>query len=188
MAAKSKKVTVKKAAETKPPPVPAGGGWMQPIEDLRQEIESVFDRFSRGWPSLSPSFRRLWETDPFKEMGFPGSISRLEIEPKVDVSETDTAYEVAAELPGLEEKDIEVTVADGMLSLKGEKKSEREEKKKDYHLTERSYGSFRRSFRIPESVEVDKISAKFAKGLLTVEMPKSKEAKAKQRKIQVKAQ
>lgn len=194
MATKSKNVAVKRAGETKPAaatPAPAAGfGWMQPFGDLRKEIEDVFDRFSTGFPGffpMSPSFRRLWEAEPGREMGAPFSLPQMELAPKVDVAETDAAYEVTAELPGMEEKDLEVSVADGTLTLKGEKKVEREEKKKDYHLTERSYGSFRRTFRVPESVEVDKISAGFAKGVLTVTLPKSKEAQAKSRKIEVKA-
>lgn len=118
-------------------------------------------------------------------MSFPAT--RFALSPKVDVSETDTDYEITAELPGMSEKDIELTLKSDMLTLKGEKKEEREEKKKDYYLSERSYGSFQRSFRLADDVDVDKISSKFSKGVLTVNLPKSAEAKANTRKIEVKS-
>jgi HSP20 family protein len=79
--------------------------------------------------------------------------------PKMDVSETDKEIEVTAELPGLEEKDIQLNLADNVLTIRGEKKNEREEKEKDYHLVERSYGSFTRSVQLPDGVNVDGIKA-----------------------------
>ena len=105
----------------------------------------------------------------------------------VDVAEKDHAYEITAELPGLDEKDIEVKQSDGMLTIKGEKKEETEEKKKDFYLAERRYGSFERSFRVPESVNTDKIDATFKKGVLTVVLPKKPESQSKEQKISVKA-
>lgn len=107
--------------------------------------------------------------------------------PRVDVTEDENAYEITAEMPGVEEKDVEVTVKENRLTLRGEKKSEKEEKKKDYHMTERSYGSFERSFRLPADVMADKIKADFAKGVLTLTLPKTPEAKSKERKIAIKA-
>ena len=77
--------------------------------------------------------------------------------PAVDIAETDKAYEITAELPGMDEKNIEVKFADGVLTIRGEKKDEKEEKKKDYYLSERSYGSFQRSFQVPDGVDTDKI-------------------------------
>ena len=88
--------------------------------------------------------------------------------PAVDIAEKDNAYEVTAELPGMDEKNIEVNVANGKLTIKGEKQEEKEEKKKDYYLHERHFGSFQRSFRVPEGVDADKIDAHFKKGVLTV--------------------
>ena len=87
--------------------------------------------------------------------------------PAVDIAETDKAYEITAELPGMDEKNIEVKFADGVLTIRGEKKDEKEEKKKDYYLSERSYGSFQRSFQVPDGVDTDKIEATFKKGVLT---------------------
>ncbi|WP_048574768.1 Hsp20/alpha crystallin family protein, partial [Streptomyces leeuwenhoekii] len=97
--------------------------------------------------------------------------------PPVDIVDKDTAYEITAELPGLDENNIDVKVANGMLTIKGEKKEEKEEKKKDYFLSERRYGSFERRFSIPEGVDTGKIEANFKKGVLTVTLPKTSEAK-----------
>jgi HSP20 family protein len=105
--------------------------------------------------------------------------------PAVDVVEKDKAYEITAELPGMEEKDIEVKFADGVLSVTGEKKEEKEEKKKDWYLSERRYGSFQRAFRVPEGVDADKIEATFKNGVLTVSLPKSPEAIKREKKIPI---
>ena len=102
----------------------------------------------------------------------------------MDVTEDDKAYKIAAELPGLEEKDVEVTVAGGMLTIKGEKSYAKDEKK-NHHVSERAYGSFQRSFVLPDGVEADKISAEMAKGVLTVTLPKTAQA-ARQQKIEIK--
>jgi len=107
--------------------------------------------------------------------------------PAVDLAEKDGAYEITAELPGMEEKDIDVQFSDGMLTIKGEKREEKQEKKKDYHLSERHFGSFRRSFRVPEGVEPNKITAEFKNGVLSLTLPKSAQTKKKERKIAVKA-
>ena len=105
--------------------------------------------------------------------------------PRIDVSETDSELRIEAELPGVEEKDLEIVLSDGRLTIKGEKKQEKEEKKKDYHLVERSYGSFARSVGLPFAAEPDKIKASFAKGVLTVTVPKPAEVKAKEKKIPI---
>jgi len=106
--------------------------------------------------------------------------------PIVDVAERENEYEITAELPGMEEKDIELTVSDDVLKIKGERKEEKEEKNKDYHISERRYGSYQRSFRLPEGVDDSKIEAKFKNGLLTVTLPKTAEAQKKSKKIEVK--
>jgi len=107
--------------------------------------------------------------------------------PAVDFTDTEKAYELTAELPGIDEKDIEVKVANGILSIKGEKQEEKEEKKKDYYLRERNFGSFERSFQLPDSVDTDKIEASFKKGVLTVTLPKKPGAQTAAKKIDVKA-
>jgi HSP20 family protein len=105
----------------------------------------------------------------------------------VDIAETDKAYELTADLPGLEEKNIEVKVANGGLTIKGEKKEETEEKGKDYHLSERHFGSFQRYFRLPETVDIEKIAATFKNGVLKVTLPKKPEAQKSEKKIEVKS-
>jgi HSP20 family protein len=113
--------------------------------------------------------------------------------PAVDFAEADKGYEVTAELPGMDEKDIEVKFADGVLTIRGEKqdekeekkKDEKEEKKKDYYLHERSYGSFHRALQLPNGIDQDKIEAIFKNGVLKVNLPKSAEAQKAEKKIAV---
>jgi HSP20 family protein len=177
------KTNVKKRAAKTPAPT---HGLLEPLTDLRQEIDRVFDDFFQGWPRTWPRFPSLFEDfdRPFKD--WQASFGMGELSPNVDLSESEDAYTVTAELPGLDEKDIELTLADGMLTLKGEKKVETDEKKKDYHFSERKYGSFRRTFRMPSGVDDSQVEADFTKGLLTITLPKTKESKEKTRKIEVK--
>ncbi len=148
---------------------------------FRNEIERLFDRFDGGF--RLPSMRRMFDLEPFwgDETSFGFNV------PAADVSEDDKAYKITAELPGLDEKSIEVLLSGDRLVLKGEKRQEKEEKDKNYYLSERCYGSFQRSFRLPDGVDQDKIAATFAKGVLTVTLPKTAEAQKQQKKIEVKA-
>jgi HSP20 family protein len=107
-------------------------------------------------------------------------------EPLVDVYEDNDKIELKVELPGMDQKDIQVDIEGNMLSIKGEKKFEREEKKKNYQRIERSYGSFTRTFSIPTTVDQDKVKASFKKGILTMTLPKKEEVKPKQITIDVK--
>jgi HSP20 family protein len=136
----------------------APGRRENPLAFLQQEIEHLFDGFSRN----------------FSPFGMAHSTV-----PRMDVSETDKTIEVAAEVPGLEAKDIQLGLTDNVLTVRGEKKSEREEKQKDYHLLERSFGSFSRSVQLPEGVKAEDISAEIAKGVLkvTVKKPALKQSK-----------
>ena len=111
--------------------------------------------------------------------------ARKTIAVKFDVSESDEGYEVTAELPGLDEKDVEVSISEGLVTIKGEKKAETEEKKKDTYISERSYGAFRRSFRLPQPISENKVEARFDKGVLRVTLPKAPEAKKKAKKIAI---
>jgi HSP20 family protein len=152
----------------------------KPFESLRREIDRLFDDFDGGfWRS---PFRRSATMVPSwaRESAWPAV-------PAVDFTDTEKAYEVTAELPGIDEKNVEVKVAGGVLTIKGEKQEEKEEKKKDYYLRERSFGSFERSFEMPEGVDTDKIEANFKKGVLTVTLPKKPEAQKAAKKIDVKA-
>lgn len=104
---------------------------------------------------------------------------------RLDVKEDESAFHVTADLPGLAEKDVEVTFDDGTLTIRGEKKIERDEKKDTWHVVERFSGSFARQLVLPASIDAEKIEAKFDKGVLTVSLPKMPEEQAKARKIEV---
>lgn len=152
---------------------------VQSFENLRQEIERMFDDFRSDF-GRSPFRRGRIDLEPFwrREMSW-GAL------PAVDIVEKDNAFEIAAELPGMTDKDVEVKYANGMLTISGAKEVEKEEKKKDYHLSERRYGSFRRSFSVPEGVDAGRLEANFSKGVLTVTLPKSAEARQKEKKVPV---
>jgi HSP20 family protein len=154
----------------------------RPLESLRREIDQLFDDFGSGtW--RSPMRRSFFDMDPLRraKAAFTGM-------PAVDVTETENGYEVVAELPGMDEKNIEVKVANGILTISGQKREEKEEKKKDYYVRERRFGSFERTFPVPDGVDLDRVDASFKKGVLTVTMPKTAEAQKAEKKITVKAE
>jgi HSP20 family protein len=144
-------------------------------------MDRLFVRFAGGWGM--PSLRRMFDAEP----AFQYESSFALPSPAVDISEDDGAYKVTAELPGMAEKEIEVVVSGDTLSIKGEKRLEKEQKEKNFHLSERSYGSFQRSFYVPDGVDRDKIAADFSKGVLTVTMPKTAKAVEQTKKIEVKS-
>jgi len=105
--------------------------------------------------------------------------------PIVDVSENDAAYLIKGEIPGVKKDDVKVTIEDGMLTMRGERKQEKEDKGEKYHRIERSYGSFVRSFRLPEDADETGIKAEFKDGLISVTLPKTEKAKSKPKEIEV---
>ena len=107
--------------------------------------------------------------------------------PLIDVSESEEEIRVTTELPGVEEKDVEVVLADNVLTIKGEKKSEREDKKTGYHMVERSYGNFQRMIPVRYDIDPDQVEASFANGVLTVTLAKPPEAIQKVKKIEIKS-
>jgi HSP20 family protein len=164
-------------AEQKPT---APQAW-HPFENLRREVDRLFEDFgSNFW--RAPSRRSGFQLEPFWRREW-----NVVSTPAVDIIEKDNAFEVTADLPGMDEKNIEVTIDNGTLTIKGEKQEEKEEKKKDYHLQERRFGSFARSFRMPEGVDTDKIDAQFKGGVLRLTLPKTAEAQKPSKKIEVKA-
>ena len=167
-------VEVRKAA-------PAAANAPDAWRSFRTEMDRLFDRFAGGWGM--PSLRRMFDAEP----AFQYESSFALPSPAVDISEDDGAYKVTAELPGMAEKEIEVVVSGDTLSIKGEKRLEKEQKEKNFHLSERSYGSFQRSFYVPDGVDRDKIAADFSKGVLTVTMPKTAKAVEQTKKIEVKS-
>jgi HSP20 family protein len=134
-----------------------------PFRELAREMEEAFGRFFPG----------------SEERGYPWT-------PAVDMVDEKDEIVVKADLPGLDQKDIEVTVEDGTLTIRGERKEEKEEKKENYYCAERSYGAFLRSIPLPKGVEADKVKATFKKGVLEIHLPKAKEAKGKT--VEVKAE
>jgi HSP20 family protein len=152
-----------------------------PFVNLRRELDRLFEDFDRDFRSL-PFRHSVFDVEPFwrRELRWAGT-------PAIDITESDNAYEITAELPGSNEKNIEVKLANRDLTIRGEKQEEKEEKEKDYYLNERRFGSFKRTFRVPEGVDMSKIEATFNKGVLTVTLLKSPEAKKGEKKIEVKS-
>ncbi|MGK9233734.1 Hsp20/alpha crystallin family protein [Inquilinus limosus] len=135
-----------------------------PLLSLHREMNRLFDEAFRGFGSTSLFGRGTgW--------------------PSLELAETDKAVTVSAEIPGLDEKDVEVTLADGILTIRGEKKSEVEDKQR--HFSERSYGRFERQIAIGHEVDEDKVEASFRNGVLTVTLPKTERAQSKARRIAI---
>ena len=145
--------------------------YIDPLAAMRSEIDRVFDSFLGRGIDRFPMLSRIEDRDA--------------VVPSIDVRETETEFVVEAELPGMDEKDVSVILNNGVLTLKGEKKSEREEKKDDYHLTERSYGSFQRSFQVAKTIDADKVKAGFENGVLKVTLPKRPEAVKAEKRIPI---
>ncbi len=150
------------------PSIFTGASERDPFRALQRQIDQVFSDFSRDVPSLG------WPRN--------GSLGLA-----VDVAETDKTMEITADLPGVDEKDISVTLAGDVLTIKAEKKTEKEEKGKDYRLSERSYGMFERSMELPFKLESSKVDAKFDKGVLKVTLNKPADVQTLTQKIPVKA-
>ena len=170
-----------KPAITAPPARTSAVGSLRP---LRNEIDRLFEEFDKGlgrWPSP----RRLFDLGAFFEPFRPLEPIWAGKQPTADVVESDQEFRVTAEMPGVAENDIDVTVSDGMLTINGEKTEEKEEKKKDFHVSERRFGSFRRSFALPKSADVANVRATVKDGVLTVVLPKAAAAKETAKKVAI---
>jgi HSP20 family protein len=143
-------------------------------------------RLGRRVPAFRTGFPQALD-DLWRGFGVPEATqSRVcAFRPTVDISETDEEIRLTAELPGLGEDDFEVTLDGDRLTIKGEKKDEREEKEKGYHRVESLAGTFERSFRLPAEVDPESVSARYDKGLLTVTVPKPEEARPQLRSIPI---
>ena len=146
--------------------------YQDPFQSFRSEMDRLFDSFLGRAPSLT-SLRQ----------GFSGAQIMT---PTLDVKENEKEIVVKADLPGMDEKDINLTIHNGVLSLRGEKKSEHTGERENYHVMERSYGSFQRSIRLPDTIDEDKAEARFDKGVLTITLPKRPETVSAQKKIEIK--
>jgi len=148
--------------------VPAGR-WGS-LTSLRREMDRLFDDFgTSGWP-VPGAMRLMADMPPI---------------PAMDLVESDGGYEITAELPGIDPKDVDLKVSGDMLTLKGEKREESETRDDNRHVSERRYGSFQRTLRLPPDANSDRIEARTANGVLKVTIPKSEEAKAKEKKIEI---
>ncbi len=142
-----------------------------PLVVLQKEMDNLFDTFSR----------EFFELEPFE--------SRLtSFSPRIDVSETDKEIMVTVEVPGMDEKDIDISVSREALTLKGEKREEKEDKGRTYYRMERSYGSFSRTIPLPAEADIDKVEASYKKGILKVSVPKTEKALRETKKISVKTE
>ncbi len=142
----------------------------EPFTFFRDEMDRLFDNFFKGF-----------DIEPF-ERKFAA------FNPSVDISETDKEIVISAELPGMEDKDIDVSLGKDSLTIKGEKKEEKEEKAKSYYRMERSYGSFCRTISLPAEIDADKVEAEFKKGVLTIKLPKTAEAIKETKKVAIKTE
>ena len=140
---------------------------MRDLTRIREDMNRLFDEFFSGWPEWG---RGLLEG---------------EWTPSIDLAEKDDEIVVTAELPGVKQDDVDITITNDILTLKGEKKEEKESKEQNYHRLERCYGSFQRSIRLPTGVQGDEAKASYRDGVLQVTIPKAEEAKPKQIKINV---
>lgn len=142
--------------------------------DPFRELEEVSDRLNRMFARPSARAANGKET-----------MIVADWTPSVDISETEGEYQIKAEIPDVKKEDVKVTVEDGVLTIQGERKHEKEEKGKKYHRIERSYGSFVRTFSLPDVIEEEKVKAEFKDGVLNLHLPKSEKAKPKAIEVKV---
>lgn len=130
-----------------------------------------------AWRDMEDMFERYFRRNGLPATASQESITGSDWAPRVDIAETDTSFEIKAEIPEVKKDDVHVSVDNGVLTLRGERKQEKEEQDKKFHRVERFYGSFSRSFTLPENVDADAIKASFKDGVLTVELPKTQASK-----------
>ena len=149
---------------------------VSPIGDFQQEVNRLFEDFF-GNASLPSLFAR----------GAPEARRMFDFAPAIDVKETEKSYRIVADVPGIDSKDVQVTIADGYVTIKGEKKTESKEEKEGYHRQERSYGSFQRVIALPDTVNFDKAEASVKDGVLSIEVPKKTGSQAKERTLEIRS-
>lgn len=179
MAQSETKVPVANQRSSGPPLAPSLMQAWRPFDIFRRDVDRLFDDFALN-PFRLPLRRPAFDLEPF------WSADSWVAQPAMDLVERDNAFELSAEMPGLDEKNVEVNVVSGVLTVKGHKEEDKAEKKEDFHLRERRFGSFVRSVRLPESVDAEHIEAAFKNGVLKVTLPKKPEAQTPVKKIEVK--
>jgi len=159
-------------------PMKREGSYPRSLWESTDWMDRWFDNFFSRALSLTPD----GSTQPQSGNRWAGFV------PAVNVIENENEVRVTAELPGMDEKDIELSIHNGVLSMRGEKKAEYEENKEGYYRSERSYGTFHRSISLPEGVDPDKVEATFSKGVLNVTVPKLPESQTGRKKIAIKSE
>lgn len=144
--------------------------FLEPLSRLRGEVDRAFDEFPSRWPGLS----------------VPSQLAAIMPAPAIEMTETDKAYKVSVEVPGIPPEALEVEAEQGLLVIKGEKKAHREEKERDYARSERTYGSFERRLALPHDAELDQIKAKAHDGVLKINIPRDGKVAKARRKIEIK--
>ena len=140
---------------------------------------------SRELEEMSDRLNRMFNRQDLPQANAKETMVVADWAPSVDISETDGEYQIKAEIPDVKKEDVKVTLEDGVLTIQGERKHEKEEKGKKYHRVERSYGSFARSFTLPDLVDEEKVKAEFKDGVLNLQLPKSEKAKPKAIEVKV---
>ncbi|TVT81454.1 Hsp20/alpha crystallin family protein [Pseudomonas sp. H3(2019)] len=181
MANSEKKVPVH--TEDKASQHPVTSELWRPLQKLRQQVDHLFEDFNRGSSGLSPFGRGLFDVEPLWRRELIGHSI-----PAVDIAEKEKSFEITAELPGMDQKNVEIKLSNGSLIIKGEKQEDKEENRKGYHLSERHYGSFERVFNLPKGVDAEKIEASFSKGVLHISLPKKPEAMKPEKIVPIKAE
>lgn len=153
-------------------------------DPMKREEEDLFSALQREMNRLFDDFSSGSDISPFGAMRERSKT----FFPSIDVKEDEKEMRVEVELPGMDEKDVEVLLTENTLTLKGEKKQEKEDKKKDYYHMERSYGYFNRMIPLPAGIDVKKVNASFKNGVLSVRLPKAEESKSKGKRIPVKVE
>lgn len=153
----------------------------------RHDIDRRRDENDNPFFALQDRMNRIFD-DVTRDFGLEPFGGERGFSPRIDVTEDDKTMRISAELPGMDDKDIDVSVEHGTLMLRGEKKHEHEEKNGGIYRMERSYGSFQRMIPLPEYVDHEKAEAEYKKGVLTVTLPKTAEAARQQRRIEVKGE
>ncbi len=136
------------------------------VLDMRREMDQLFGSFFGGTPASMAAAEGIWA-------------------PAVDIHETKESFVVQAELPGMKQEDIQITIVENTLTLKGERRQEQEVRQDGYTRVERAYGTFQRALELPSVVDAAKVQAKYKDGVLTIELPKKEEAKPREIKVQV---
>ncbi|MGA7594271.1 MAG: Hsp20/alpha crystallin family protein [Gallionella sp.] len=137
------------------------------LEDVSKQLNRIFGRFPA-------------RTEPVREL-----LATADWAPSVDITETDAAYLIQGEIPGVNKEDVRINIEDGLLTISGERKQEKEEKNRKFHRIERAYGSFMRSFRLPDNIDEEAVKAEFKDGMLNVSLPKTTQPRNKTIKVSV---